>query len=288
MQTAAVVLLCLTALLFTVVAPRLMAPQTIFRRCPGPALLVWQGTALAGVTAALLAAPVAAWSLGRDHLEIIIVAGVLSATMLARLLLSAHQVGTSLRALRRRHREWVDLLAGDDEATGAKILAHPGPTAYCIPGDSHHVVLSRGTLEALHPDELAAVLAHERAHLEARHDLVLEFFGVLHHAVPTPLRCAAALLEVRLLVEALADRAAIRRVGARPLARALVQMSPAPQSTHAFTAPDLGAISGTEQTRVRLLLIAEAATPHRAQAVAMLALAVTALATPFLFVVLGV
>ena len=42
-------------------------------------------------------------------------------------------------------------------------------------------------------EELAAVLAHERAHLRHRHDLVLEFFTVLHTAAPPRLRSAAAL-----------------------------------------------------------------------------------------------
>ncbi|MGB3187358.1 MAG: M56 family metallopeptidase [Ornithinimicrobium sp.] len=288
MQTAAVVLLCLSAPVFAVLAPRLMATLSLLRRCPGPALLAWQSVALAGVSAALLAAPVAAWAVGGQHIGLLLAAATLSTAMLVRLLISGHRVGTSLRALRRRHREWVDLLAGDDDATGAKILAHPGPTAYCIPGDSRHVVLSQGTLHALRPDELEAVLAHERAHLQARHDLVLEFFSVLHYAVPRGVRCEAALTEVRLLVEALADRAALRQTGARPLARALVRMHAAPGAPRTPHAEELGVVTGAEQARVRLLLIADAATPRRGQALAMLACALTALITPFLLAGLGV
>ena len=45
------------------------------------------------------------------------------------------------------------------------------PTAW--PGFHSRVVVSSGAIEALSDDELAAVLAHERAHLHARHDLVL-------------------------------------------------------------------------------------------------------------------
>ncbi len=288
MQIAALVLLCLSAPVFAVLAPRAMATFSFFRRCPGPGLLAWQSVALAGVAAALLAAPVAAWSLGQQHHGLVLAATALSTAMLVRLLVSGHRVGTSLRALRRRHREWVDLLAGDDKATGAKILAHPGPTAYCIPGDARHVVLSQGTLHALRPDELAAVLAHERAHLRARHDLVLEFFSVLHYAVPRVVRCEAALTEVRLLVEALADRAALRQTGARPLARALVRMHASPETARTPQAEELGAVTGTEQARVRLLLIADAATPRRGQAVVMLVFALTALLTPFLLAGLGV
>jgi hypothetical protein len=61
---------------------------------------------------------------------------------------------------------------------------------------------------------------------------VLEAFTVVHRAFPRWVSSRAALREVQLLVELLADRAAVRRVGARPLARALVSMadSPAPES----------------------------------------------------------
>ena len=50
---------------------------------------------------------------------------------------------------------------------------------------------------ALGRAELAAVLAHERSHLRARHDLVLEAFTVLHRAFPRWVSSAAAHHEVR-------------------------------------------------------------------------------------------
>ena len=72
------------------------------------------------------------------------------------------------------------------------------------------VVLSRGTLSALSAPELAAILGHERAHLRARHDLVLEAFIAVHTAFPRVVRSGSALRAVRLLVELLADDAAVR------------------------------------------------------------------------------
>ena len=72
------------------------------------------------------------------------------------------------------------------------------------------VVLSRGALSALTDEELAAILSHERAHLRARHDLVLEAFTAVHTAFPRFVRSASALNAVRLLVELLADDAAVR------------------------------------------------------------------------------
>jgi hypothetical protein len=78
---------------------------------------------------------------------------------------------------------------------------------------------------ALADNEMAAILTHERAHLRARHDLVLEMFTAVHAAFPRFVRSANALNAVPLLIELLADDAAVRAAGAAgptPLPRALV------------------------------------------------------------------
>ncbi len=282
MDTLAVVLLGVLALTLSVIAPRFMAPRTSFRLCPGPALLVWQCVALAGILSALLAAPVAVWSLTDRAMGLMWAAAALSAAMLGRLLLSGHRVGTGLRVLRSRHRDLVFLLGNVDPVTRVTVLDHATPTAYCVPGGDHQIVMTAGAVAALDADEMRAVLAHENAHLTARHDLILEFFTVLHHAVPGPIRCEAALSEVHLLVEALADRAALRISGARPLARALVRMHTAahPQAT-------LGLGSAGEQTSARLLLIADAAHPRHGRAIVMVSFAVGVFLLPFVLASLG-
>ena len=84
------------------------------------------------------------------------------------------------------------------------------------------MVLSKGTVSALSHSEVQAILRHERAHLRARHDLVLESFIAVHTAFPRFVRSGSALRAVRLLVELLADDAAVRAVGPAPVARALV------------------------------------------------------------------
>ena len=96
------------------------------------------------------------------------------------------------------------------------------PLAYCLPGVRSRVVVSEGTLNNLTNDEVAAILTHERAHLRARHDLVLEAFTAVHAAFPRLVRSSNALGAVQLLVELLADDAAVRAAGRTPLARALV------------------------------------------------------------------
>jgi len=209
--------LAAVAVVLAWIAPALMARQRRLRRAPRAALVAWQAVTVGGILAALLTAP-AALPLVLDgdepleHVGWLAVAGLVSGAVLLRLLVSGHLVGTRLRAARADHRDLVDIIAHHDrEREQVRVLQHPTPTAYCIPGRNARVVISQGVLDALPADELDAVVAHEQAHLEARHDLLLEFFAVAHEAVPRPFRSERALSEVRLLVEALADRAAASR-----------------------------------------------------------------------------
>ncbi|WP_323097259.1 M56 family metallopeptidase [Intrasporangium sp. YIM S08009] len=230
--------------------PRLLARVTVLRRAPRAALVLWQATAVAAVLAALLAAPAALPALLGDRARladtwpVVAVAGATSAVVAGRLLLAGDRVGRQLRAARRRHRDLVDLLGapGEGRDRDMRVLEHATPTAYCVPGVRRRVVLTQGTLARLAPDELDAVLAHERAHLAARHDLVMEFFTVVHEAVPRFLRSDAALHEVHLLIEVLADRAAVRRTDPVTTGRAIVAMADGPKP--------LGAMAIRESTHV--------------------------------------
>ena len=105
-------------------------------------------------------------------------------------------------------------------ASGLRILDVAQPLAYCLPGVRSRVVVSQGALKALADGEIAAILSHERAHLRARHDLVLEMFTAVHAAFPRFVRSARRLDAVRFLIEMLADDAAVRVAGPTPLARA--------------------------------------------------------------------
>jgi len=216
--------------------PRLLARVTTVRRGPRAALVLWQSTAVAAVLAALFAAPAAVpWIVGtaprlQDNWLVVAVAALVTGIVTVRLLISGDRVGRNLRSVRRRHRELVDLLATEGDGH-TRVLEHPTPTAYCLPGVRRRVVLTQGTIDRLSPDELEAVMAHERAHLVARHDLVMEFFTVVHEAVPRFVRSSAALHEVHLLIEVLADRAAVRRAGVVTTARAIVGMADGPRPT---------------------------------------------------------
>ena len=132
------------------------------------------------------------------------------------------------------------------------------PLAYCLPGVRSRVVVSEGTLTTLADNEITAILVHERAHLRARHDLVLEMFTAVHAAFPRFVRSASALDAVRLLIELLADDAAVRAAGPTPLARALVACAAGRTPSGA-----LAAGGPTTVLRVRRLGGAATASPWR-------------------------
>ena len=148
-------------------------------------------------------------------------------------------VAASAAALqaRRRQRALLTLLAhGDPKVPGALVVDYPNAAAYCLPGLRSRIVVSVGTLELLGRGELAAVLAHERAHLRERHDLVLLPFIALLRAFPKSATCTDAHRAVALLIEMLADDHALRARPAHELVSALVRFGtagtcPAPAGT---------------------------------------------------------
>lgn len=109
------------------------------------------------------------------------------------------------------HRMLVDLV-GDEwvGTTNVLVLEHPQAIAYSLAGMHSRVVVSSGAIEALSDDEILAVLAHERAHLHARHDLVLLPFRSLSSVLPASEVLAAVNRHVRGLIEMAADDCARR------------------------------------------------------------------------------
>jgi len=237
-----------SALAFTTVAlvlsgpvPAMLARATWPTRAPRAAIVLWQSIALAAVLSAFSAGiaiasrlfvpgpdgrPTATitseiealgWPLWTAYVIVFAVTLVIG----ARLTYAVVQVAIATRCRRAHHRMVVDLV-GKSQGNHLRILDVAQPLAYCLPGVRSRVVVSEGALNALADNEMAAILSHERAHLRARHDLVLEMFTAVHAAFPRFVRSAHALYAVRLLIELLADDAAVRAAGPTPLARALV------------------------------------------------------------------
>jgi len=222
------------------------------RRSPAAAILLWQALGLASGLAAVgtligLAMPASDAGVVRSLLGVgtLIRAGAEGAapTMVVAVRLACLTAGLALFAslcwvlvaasfaalqARRRQRALLRLLAhGDPKVPGALVVDYPTAAAYCLPGLRSQIVVSVGTLELLGRGELAAVLAHERAHLRERHDLVLLPFTALRRAFPRSATCTGAHRAVALLVEMLADDRALRGGPARELVSALVRFGTA-------------------------------------------------------------
>ncbi|SFP52370.1 Peptidase family M48 [Geodermatophilus dictyosporus] len=215
------------------------------RRDPLVALVCWQAVGLAGglsIVGALLvhglapwghSLPEAGWAVltGRsaadpvrgDHWGALTLAAVLTVELLGVLALSWARTART----RRRHRELLELVVQPSPAApDARLLEHPAPVAFCIPGARPLLVLSSGMVAELDDDQLAAVVAHERAHLAEHHHLYLLPFVAWEAALPVLPAAARAHAAVRELVEMRADDRALATLGGpdprRTLAQAIV------------------------------------------------------------------
>lgn len=179
-------------------------------------------------------------------------AGVLLLVMLCWILVAAS--AAVLRA-RQRQRTLLSLLAhGDPKVPGALVVDHPAAAAYCLPGLHPEIVISAGALDLLGADELAAVLAHERAHLRERHDLVLLPFLALLRAFSWAAITARAYRAVGLLLEMHADDRVLRQVPARELATALLRVGAAGGALPAGALAVTGQVESEVAARVIRLL----------------------------------
>ena len=120
--------------------------------------------------------------------------------------------------------------------------------AFCIPGARPLLVLSSGMVAELDDDQLAAVVAHERAHLREHHHLLLLPFVAWEAALPVLPAAARAHAAVRTLVEMRADDVALASLTGpgerRTLARAIVAAAGGSGGAGRRPRRDRGATSG--------------------------------------------
>jgi Zn-dependent protease with chaperone function len=118
------------------------------------------------------------------------------------------------------------LLAGRElDGAGAVVLDDPRPVAYCVAGRPAAIVITSGALAVLDKPQLAAVLAHERAHLAGRHHLLATLTRGLAAVFPGVPLFARGSVEVGHLAELAADDAAARSVGRPALVAALLAIA---------------------------------------------------------------
>jgi bla regulator protein blaR1 len=141
---------------------------------------------------------------------------------------------------RRDHAALVAATGRPGDEPDVVIVDHDAPAVYCLPSGRHQIVISASALAALTPEQLSAVLAHERAHLRHRHHLILALAAALARAFPGVPLLSQAKPQLAVLAEMAADDAAARRHRRDDLATALVVLARtgARPATLAATGPE--------------------------------------------------
>jgi beta-lactamase regulating signal transducer with metallopeptidase domain len=147
----------------------------------------------------------------------------------------------------RRHGELLRLAGTPHPRLGATVLDHPVAAAYCLPAPAGDVVVTSAALRLLDPEELAAVLAHERTHLRERHDLVVAVARAVERTLPWLPAARTARGEQERLVELIADDAAARRSERHVVARAVVRLAEGTTPPAALGAGDVAAAQRVER-----------------------------------------
>ncbi|WP_157970738.1 M56 family metallopeptidase [Nakamurella deserti] len=234
-------LLAILAVLLADPVPRLLSRARWVEREPVAALVLWQavglaaglsllgaglelafhdhGTSLPGAVGTVLGniadgRPLRGW--GAARLVVLVLTVALGLRLFWTLVRSIARAG----AARRQQHDALDILATPwPVEPGVLVLDHPTAVAYCLPGAVPRLVVSRGTLDALTDTELRLVLAHERAHLRLRHDVVVLPFVAWGAALPFLNSVRRAQRAVAALVEMMADDAAAVTVDERAALR---------------------------------------------------------------------
>lgn len=135
--------------------------------------------------------------------------------------------GARHRARKRRESYHVLRLAGREENGPPDVLwlAHAVPLAFSMAGRPGVVVATDGLTTHLGKTEVAAVFAHERAHLEGRHHLLIAVVDALRGTVPFVPLFRAAPRAIRDLVELCADVVAVRACGSSAVRSALLTVA---------------------------------------------------------------
>ncbi|MDQ0382004.1 M56 family metallopeptidase [Amycolatopsis thermophila] len=156
---------------------------------------------------------------------------------------------------RRRHLATLRLAGRSDGAVPATLwLAHDRPLAFSVGGRRGVVVATEGLSRYLDDGAVAAVLAHERAHLAGRHHQLIALADALRAVLPILPLFRQAPKALRELVELAADVAAARRCGKRAVRAALLGVS-------GVGAPEIALAMARDAVDVRLARLEQGSLP---------------------------
>ena len=188
--------LVLFAVLAAVAGARLLSRGSWVMRAPGLGIVAWQALTAAVALALVLAGLALALPelhLTADLAELLeacaaelrhqygtpaggvlsVVGGTFTIALVTRFGVCFSLVLLNGRRDRRQHLRGLALVSPGQDDSGVTFVDHDVPLIYCLPGRSGRVVVTEGAARLLSQEELAGVLAHERAHLRARHHLLI-------------------------------------------------------------------------------------------------------------------
>jgi Zn-dependent protease with chaperone function len=131
---------------------------------------------------------------------------------------------SGMRVRAHDHAEAVRLVGHHTDDPDVVIVEATEPAAYCVSGRPSAIVVTSAAVAALDEHELAAVLAHERAHLTGHHSLAVTTVRGLAAVFPKLTLMREGATEVSRLLEMCADDASARRHGSAPLLSGLLTL----------------------------------------------------------------
>ncbi|WP_328773904.1 M56 family metallopeptidase [Streptomyces sp. NBC_00286] len=230
------------------VAPRLMLRGSWQHRAPALAAAVWHALAVSFSLGAALAAYSLAMPAEHLHAGLVgllhtcgvdvgtaqpdpntadrLAVGVPAAIGIALVASFVFHV-VRARRVRTEHRDAVDLVGRRSARLRATVLPYDVPAAYCLPGRDPRIVISDAAVRELTPEQLAAVLEHEQAHIVGRHHLFLAAMEAFHSVFRWLPLARQAREQTALLLEMIADDRALRSHSHEVLATAMYEMAAA-------------------------------------------------------------
>ncbi|ORA60879.1 MULTISPECIES: M56 family metallopeptidase [Mycobacteriaceae] len=180
-----------------------------------------------------------------------------------------------LRGTAHEHARAVHIVGRHTGAAGdVMVLQAQEPAAYCVAGRPSAIVLTTAALAALDDQQIAAVLAHERAHLAGHHPQLVTALRALATVLPRVRLMTDGHTEVSGLLEMCADDAAVRQHGRSALLEGLMNLAGA-ASTPAWA---LGAAHVAVLNRAERLVASPPTLVARARAATALAITLTLIA----------
>lgn len=153
--------------------------------------------------------------------QLALIAATVALTVMAMVLTT--RWARSHRRMRLRAREHAEALRltgrpmHRHESGDVVVLDTAERAAYCVAGAPNVVVVTSGALAALEDSELAAVLAHEHAHLSGRHAPLTAVLRAIATTLPGLRLATAGCAEITRLLEMCADDKAAGKHGSEPL-----------------------------------------------------------------------